>query len=89
MQDSRTPRLVEHFWVPILGAACSNKLFVGTVRPSQLFESSRFLFTKGALWLPFVVSRLVDWQRGANHALLALVLSVLIWGVASSLTCPW
>ena len=35
MQDSRTPRLLEHFWVPILGASCSNKLFVGTVRPSQ------------------------------------------------------
>ena len=34
MQDSRTPRLLEHFWVPILGASCSNKLFVGTVRPS-------------------------------------------------------
>ena len=36
MQDSRTPRLLEHFWVPILGASCSNKLFVGTVRPSHL-----------------------------------------------------
>ena len=36
MQYSRTPRLVEHFWVPILGASCSNKLFVGTVRPSQI-----------------------------------------------------
>ena len=35
MQDSRTPRLLEHFWVPILGASCSNKLFVGTVRPSH------------------------------------------------------
>ena len=35
-QDSRTPRLVEHFRVPILGASCSNKLFVGTVRPSHL-----------------------------------------------------
>ena len=35
MQDSRTPRLVEHFWVPILGASCSNKLFVGTLRPSH------------------------------------------------------
>ena len=29
--------LVEHFLVPILVASCSNKLFVGTVRPSQLF----------------------------------------------------
>ena len=35
MQSSRTPRLVEHFWVPILGASCSNKLFVGTLRPSH------------------------------------------------------
>ena len=35
-QDSRTPRLLEHFWVSILGASCSNKLFVGTVRPSHL-----------------------------------------------------
>ena len=35
MQDSRTPRLVEHFWVPIFGASCSNKLFVGTARPSH------------------------------------------------------
>ena len=26
MQYSRTPRLVEHFWAPILGASCSNKL---------------------------------------------------------------
>ena len=36
MQGSRTPRLVKHFWVPIFGASCSNKLFVGTLRPSQL-----------------------------------------------------
>ena len=35
-QDPRTPRLVEHFWVPILGASCSNKHFVGTLRPSQI-----------------------------------------------------
>ena len=35
MQESRTPRLLEHFWVPILGASFSNKLFVGTVRPSH------------------------------------------------------
>ena len=34
-KGSRTPRLLEHFWVPILGASCSNKLFVGTLRPSQ------------------------------------------------------
>ena len=34
-EDSRTPRLVEHFWVPPLGASCSNKLFVGTLRPSH------------------------------------------------------
>ena len=34
-QGSRAPRLVEHFWVPILGASCSNKLFVGTLRPSH------------------------------------------------------
>ena len=33
---SRTPRLVEHFWVPILGASCLNKFFVGTLRPSQI-----------------------------------------------------
>ena len=32
-KGSRTPRLVEHFWVPILGASCSNKVFVGTLRP--------------------------------------------------------
>ena len=35
MQDSRTPRFVEHFWVPISGASCSSKLFVGTLRPSH------------------------------------------------------
>ena len=35
LPDSRTPRLVEHFWVPISGASCSNKLFVGTLRPSE------------------------------------------------------
>ena len=34
-KGSRTPCVVEHFWVPILGASCSNKLFVGTLRPSQ------------------------------------------------------
>ena len=28
-KGSRTPRFVEHFWVPILGVSCSNKLFVG------------------------------------------------------------
>ena len=50
MQDSRTPRLVEHFWVPILGAACSNKLFVGTVRPSQNpFFANRVLGTKNEI----------------------------------------
>ena len=26
-KSSRTPRLVEHFWVPILGGSCSNKTF--------------------------------------------------------------
>ena len=31
----RPPRLVAHFWVPILGASCSNILLLGTVRPSQ------------------------------------------------------
>ena len=41
MQYSRRPRLVEHFWVPILGASCSNKLFVGTVRPSHVVSKSR------------------------------------------------
>ena len=34
-KGSRKPRLVEHFWVPILGGVCSNKLSVGTLRPSQ------------------------------------------------------
>ena len=43
MQDSRTPRLLEHFWVPILGASCSNKLFVGTVRPSQPYMPTKNL----------------------------------------------
>ena len=43
MQDSRTPRLVEHFWVPILGASCSNKLFVSTVRPSHLGNGTKSL----------------------------------------------
>ena len=36
MQASRTPRLVEQVWVPILGASCSNKLFCRHLRPSQL-----------------------------------------------------
>ena len=31
----RPPRLVEHCWVPILGASCSNILLLGTVRPSH------------------------------------------------------
>ena len=44
MQDSRTPRLLEHFWVPILGASCSNKLFVGTVRPSQRQKTKNLNF---------------------------------------------
>ena len=35
-KGSRTPRLVEHFWVPVLGASCTNKLLVGTLRPSRL-----------------------------------------------------
>ena len=34
-KGSRTPPLVEHCWVPILGATCSNKSFVGTLRPSR------------------------------------------------------
>ena len=40
-KGSRTPRLVEHFWVPILGAACSNELFVGTLRPSHRTKNRR------------------------------------------------
>ena len=35
-KSSRPPRLVEHFWVPILGASCSSILLLGTVRPSRL-----------------------------------------------------
>ena len=35
-KGSQPRRLVEHFWVPILGASCSNILLLGTVRPSQL-----------------------------------------------------
>ena len=43
-KGSRTPRLVERFWVPIWGAACSNKRFVCTLRPSQIpFESKLLL----------------------------------------------
>ena len=34
-KGSRTPRLVEHFWVPIWRASCSNRLCVGTSRPSH------------------------------------------------------
>ena len=34
-KGSRLPRLVEHFWVLILGASCSNILLLGTVRPSH------------------------------------------------------
>ena len=29
---------MEHFWVLVLGASCSNKLFVGTLRPSHQNE---------------------------------------------------
>ena len=43
-QDSRTHRLVEHFWVPILGASCSNKLFLGTLRPAQSQKMSKIFF---------------------------------------------
>ena len=39
MQESRTPRLLEHFWVPILGASCSNKLFVLSVKSPALILS--------------------------------------------------
>ena len=34
-KGSRTPRLVEHFWVSILEASFSNRHFVGTWRPSH------------------------------------------------------
>ena len=58
MQDSRTPRLVEHFWVPTLGASCSNKLFVGTLRPSctkkwvgeLIFRSVTYLLCGSQRW---------------------------------------
>ena len=43
-KGSRTPRLVEHFWAPILGASCSNKLFVGTLRPSHNWRKPNSLF---------------------------------------------
>ena len=49
-KESQTPCLVEQFWVPILGASCSNKLFVGTLRPSQggfRKTSGRFSLNKG------------------------------------------
>ena len=35
-RGSRTPRLVEHFWVPIWGASCLTKILVGTLRPSHI-----------------------------------------------------
>ena len=34
-KGSRTPRLVEHSWVSVLGASCSNRLSVGTLRPTH------------------------------------------------------
>ena len=34
MQRFSNTSMVEHFWVPVLGASCS-KLFVGTLRTSQ------------------------------------------------------
>ena len=37
-KGSQTPRFVEHFWVSFLGPSCSNRLFVGTLRPSQSFK---------------------------------------------------
>ena len=46
-QDSRTPPLVEHFWVPILGASCSNKLFVGTLWAAQFFKQPNDPFLLG------------------------------------------
>ena len=60
MQDSRTPRLLEHFRVPILGAFCSNKLFVGTVRPSHTIQGppnggvSNGGVSRSGLVLPFL-----------------------------------
>ena len=52
-KGSRTPRLAEHFWVPILGASCSNKLFVGTLRPSQrgTIEKIKLAIRKGKIQL--------------------------------------
>ena len=48
-KGSRTPRFVERFWVPILGVSCSNKLFVGTLRPSHFFQGISAFGGSGSL----------------------------------------
>ena len=57
-KDSRTPRLVEHFWVLILGVSCSNKLFVGALRPSHTLRQNPF--AKNPFWDRLI--RGSDWQ---------------------------
>ena len=42
-KGSRTPRLVEHFWVPILGASCSNKFLFGPLWPSHCRTTKKIL----------------------------------------------
>ena len=59
-KGSRTPRFVKHFWVPILGAACSNKLFVGTLRPSQIPHIAGSFFRDLPLVLSLTQAHLCD-----------------------------
>ena len=70
-KSSRTPRWVQHFWVPILGASCSNKLFVGALRLSQ--QGARLKSTRS--WWATVKPRIVACGRIVATALALFFLS--------------
>ena len=65
-RGSRPPLFVEHIWVPILGASCSNKLFVGTLRPSHLCLGQEAIVSPKLSRDPMTV--LLDF-RAYNHGL--------------------
>ena len=92
MQDSRTPRLLERFWVPILGASCSNKLFVGTAWPSHLarFPEGEWRWRCRSLNAKFAMNLAQSWLNiGAKLAKSSPKLAKMLTTSASSSHSPY
>ena len=87
-KGSRTPRLVEHFWVPILGASCSNKLFVGTLRLPH--QRKQFPIPLTSVRLPPAPTNITSSFLFVELALLGLPEKLVTWlpEIISGELCP-